>query len=180
MGQDPDAIRQDIEQTRSEMSETVEAVGYKADVPSRAKEAVAGKVDSVRSKVSDVTSRAKEAVAGAASGASDATPRGGDVKRTARRAAGLAQQNPLGLAIGAAALGFLAGLAVPSTRVEDEKLGPVADQVKDKVKETGQEALERGKDVAEQAAETAKDAGREQAEQLKDSAQAKAQEASRA
>ena len=34
MGQDPDAIRQDIEQTRAEMSETVQAVGYKADVPS--------------------------------------------------------------------------------------------------------------------------------------------------
>jgi hypothetical protein len=31
MGQDPDAIRQDIEQTRTEMSETVEAVGYKME-----------------------------------------------------------------------------------------------------------------------------------------------------
>ena len=33
MGQEPDAIRQDIAQTRAEMSDTVEAVGYKADVP---------------------------------------------------------------------------------------------------------------------------------------------------
>jgi hypothetical protein len=40
MGQDPDQIRQDIEDTRAEMSETVEAVGYKADVPSRAKDKV--------------------------------------------------------------------------------------------------------------------------------------------
>ena len=69
------------------------------------------------------------------------------------------------------------GMLIPGTKVEDEKIGPVADQVKEKAKETGQEALERGKHVAEQAAETAKDAGREQAEQLKDSAQAKAQEA---
>ena len=62
--------------------------------------------------------------------------------------------------------------------MEDEKIGPVADQVKEKAKETGQEALERGKHVAEQAAETrARTRGREQAEQLKDSAQAKAQEA---
>ena len=45
MGQDPDAIRQDIEQTRAEMSETVEAVGHKADLPSRAKEAVSDKVE---------------------------------------------------------------------------------------------------------------------------------------
>jgi hypothetical protein len=41
MGQDPDAIREDIAQTRSEVGETVEAVGDKADVPSRAKETVA-------------------------------------------------------------------------------------------------------------------------------------------
>jgi hypothetical protein len=180
MGQEPDAIREEIEQTRADMTGTVGAIGYKADVPSRAKEAVAGKVGSVRSKVSDVTSRAKEAVTGAASGASDATPSGGEVKRTARRAAGLAQQNPLGLAIGAAALGFLAGLAVPSTRVEDEKLGPVADQVKDKVKETGQEALERGKDVAQQATQTAVQTAKEQSQQhgeeLADSAKQSAQE----
>ena len=52
MGQDPDAIRQDIEQTRAEMSETVGAVGYKADVPSRAKEAVSDKVENVKAKVS--------------------------------------------------------------------------------------------------------------------------------
>ena len=48
MGQDPDAIREEIEQTRAEMSETVEAVGYKADVPSRAKEAVSDKVENVK------------------------------------------------------------------------------------------------------------------------------------
>ena len=91
---------------------------------------------------------------GATERAGDATPSGGEVKQTARQAAGLAKENPLGLAIGAAAIGFLAGLAVPSTRVEDEKLGPVADQVKDRVKETGQEALDRGKQVAQDVAST--------------------------
>jgi gas vesicle protein len=176
MGQDPDEIRQEIEQTRAEMGETVEAIGYKADVPSRAKEAVAGKAESVKSRISDTASRAKEAVTGttsragedvseAASRVGDATPSGRDVKRTARRAAGLAQENPLGMAIGALALGFLAGLAAPTTRVEDEKLGPVADQVKDKVQETGQEALERGRDVAEQATQSAVDTARQQGQQ---------------
>ena len=69
-------------------------------------------------------------------------------------------------------------MLIPSTKVEDEKIGPVADQVKGKAKETGQEALERGKKVAEQAAETAKEAGREQAGEFKESAQEKAQDAS--
>jgi hypothetical protein len=158
MGQDPDAIREDIEQTRAEMSETVEAIGYKADVPSRA----------------------KEAVVGTASRVGEASPSGGQVKQQAKRTAGLAKENPLGLAIGAAAIGFLAGLAVPSTRVEDEKLGPVADQVRDKVKETGQEALDRGKQVAQEvastAAETAKERTQEHGQELADSAKQNAQD----
>jgi ElaB/YqjD/DUF883 family membrane-anchored ribosome-binding protein len=191
MGQDPDAIRQDIEDTRAEMSETVEAVGYKADVPSRAKEAVSEKVDNVKAKVSDTATRAKEAVAGTASRAgdsvsgtasrvSDATPDSGQLKQQARRTAGLARENPLGLAIGAAAIGFLAGLAVPSTRVEDEKLGPVADQVKDKVRETGQEALDRGKQVAQEvassAADTAKQTTQEHGQDLAQGAKQNAQD----
>jgi hypothetical protein len=181
MGQDPDAIREEVEQTRAEMSETVEAIGYKADVPSRAREKVSEKVDNVKSKVSDTASRAKEAVTGAASRAgsavSDATPNGGEVKQSASRAIGLAQENPLGLAIGAAAIGFLAGLAMPSTRVEDERLGPVADQVKDKVKETGQEALERGKQVAQEATQSAVQTAKEHGQDLAQSAKQNAQEA---
>jgi hypothetical protein len=176
MGQDPAAIRQDIAQTRAEMSETVEAVGDKADVPSRAKEAVSDKVENVKSKVSNTATRAKQAVVGTASKAGDAasgtaarvgeaTPSGGDVKQKTRKVAGLAKENPLGLAIGAAAIGFLAGLAMPSTRVEDEKLGPVADQVKDRVKETGQEALDRGKQVAQEVASTATDTAKQSAQE---------------
>jgi hypothetical protein len=101
---------------------------------------------------------------------------------TIRRASstGIARENPLSLALGAVAVGFVGGLLIPSTRVEDEKLGPIADQVKDKAKETGQEAVERGKDVAQQPAqsakETAQEAGREHADGLSDSAQEKVEE----
>ena len=191
MGQDPDAIRQDLAQTRAEMSETVDAVGDKAEVPSRARETVADKADAATARVREATRRAKQAVAGTTSRAGDtasgtasrvreAIPSGGQVKQQARRAAGLAQENPLGLAIGAAAVGFLAGLAVPTTRVEDERLGPVADQVKDTVKETGQEALQRGKQVAQEAAsnaaETVKQRGQEHGQDLTESAKQSAQE----
>jgi hypothetical protein len=144
------------------MGDTIEALGHKTDVSGRAKEAVSSRVDAVRSKVSD------------------STPDTGDVKQGARRAAGIAQENPLGLAIGAVAAGFIAGIVIPSTRVEDEKLGPMADQVKEKARETGQEAAERGKEVAQQVAqsagETAQQAGREQAEGLRESAADKVQE----
>jgi Protein of unknown function (DUF3618) len=180
MGQEPDQIRQDIEDTRAEMSETVAAIGYKADVPSRAKDKVSETVDNVKNKVSGTATRAKEAVVGTASRAGEATPSGGQVKQQAKRAVGLAQENPLGLAVGAVALGFLAGLAVPSTRTENQRLGPVADQVKDKVKETGQEALDRGKQVAQEvassAAETAKQSTQEHGQDLAQGAKQNAQD----
>ena len=48
MGQEPDRIRAEIEQTRAEMSETVDALGYKADVKTRAKENLQDKKDSAR------------------------------------------------------------------------------------------------------------------------------------
>ena len=88
----------------------------------------------------------------------------------------MAQENPLGLGIAAVAAGFIAGLLVPATKVENEKIGPIADQVKERAMETGQEAIEGAKEVAGQAAETAKEAGREKAGEVRDSAQQKASE----
>jgi hypothetical protein len=162
------------------MSETVEAIGYKADVPSRAKDKVSQTVDNMKNKVSSTATRAKEAMTGTTSRVGEATPSSGQVKQQAKRAVGLAQENPLGLAVGAVALGFLAGLAVPSTRMENQRLGPVADQVKDKVKETGQEALDRGKQVAQEAAssaaETAKQRTQEHGQDLAQSATQNAQD----
>jgi hypothetical protein len=159
MGQDPDAIRKDIERTRSEMDETIGAIGHKADVPSRTKDAVNEKVDTVKQKVGLATSRA-----------GDATPDGAQVKQGARQAVGIAQSNPLGLAIGAAAAGFIAGLAIPETRKEHETLGELSDQVTDKAKEIGQEAVERGREVAQQTAATAQEQAKQQGQELASSA----------
>jgi hypothetical protein len=51
------------------------------------------------------------------------------VEGQVRKSAGVAKENPLGLAVGAVAVGFLVGMLVPGSRVEDEKLGPKADRV---------------------------------------------------
>jgi gas vesicle protein len=169
MGQDPREVREEIDETRARMGDTVEAIGYKTDVKTRAKERVSGKVDAVKAQLDGTGSRVNEA-----------TPGREEVKQSARKAAGLAQENPLGLALGSVAVGFLAGMLVPSTRVEDEKLGEVSDQIKEKVKETAQEAGEHGKQVAQQAAESAKqtaqESGQQHAQELKESAQQKAEE----
>jgi len=153
------------------MGDTVEAIGYKTDVKARAKESVQEKKDSVQQKVSGV----RERITGAKNTVSDKTPGTGDVKQGARQAAGVAQQNPLGLGIAAIAGGFLAGMLIPSTRVEDEKFGETATEVKDRVKDTAQEAMEHGKQVAQEVAqnatETAKEQGQQHADELKSSMQ---------
>ena len=69
MGQDPEQIRSEIEHTRERMGDTVEALAYKADVKSRAKDSVNEKMDSIKSKVSGATDRPRRRPAG-----------GGDVK----------------------------------------------------------------------------------------------------
>ena len=173
MGEDPDRIRAEIEQTRAEMGETVDALGYKTDVKARAKDSIQDKKESVMG----VASSAKDRLVGAGQSVGDATPDSEQVKHQARRAKSVAQENPLGLAVGAVAVGFLAGMLIPSTRVEDEKLGSISDDVVERAKETGQEALERGKQVAQDAAQTAKDSSREHAEELKSTAQEHAQAA---
>jgi hypothetical protein len=173
MGQDPDAIRQDIEHTREHMGDTVEAISYKTDVKSRTKDWVEDKTEGLREAAGSVRGRASRV----RSKVSDATPDAGQIKQGTSRAVSTAESNPLGLAIGAMAAGFLIGLGLPRTKAEDEKLGPVADQVKQQAAEMGQEALERGKSVAQQAAQsaasTAKDEGARLAEELKEQAQAR-------
>jgi gas vesicle protein len=146
------------------MGDTVDALAYKTDVKSRVKESFADKKERLRGHMQGASSR----IGGA-------TPDTGQVKDGAKQAVGIAEENPIGLALGGVAAGFLVGMMVPATKIEDERVGPIADQMKDKAMETGQEAIERGKDVAgqvtEQAVETAKEAGQEQAEELRSSVQ---------
>ena len=92
------------------------------------------------------------------------------------------ERNPLGLAIGGAAVGVLAGLLAPSTRAEDKRIGQLADDVKSTAAEAGREAIERGKHVAQEdsqtAIETAKERGQEESEELTASLEGKARELS--
>jgi Protein of unknown function (DUF3618) len=149
MGEASDHIREDIEETRGRMGETVEAIGYKTDVKSRVKDNIAEKKDAVVSRVTG------------------AMPDGEQMKSGARKV-GVSKQNPLGLGIAGAAVGFVVGTLLPSTNVEDERLGEMSDQVGEKAREAGQEALERGKDVAREAADGSAD---QLASSLRDKAQ---------
>jgi len=184
VGQDPEVIREEIERTRAEMTQTVDALGYKADVKSRAKENVQDKVDSVKEKITGVASTVTGTVSDQAGTVSDRTPDGQQVKQKGKQAVSVAQGNPLGLAIGSAAIGFLAGMIIPETQKEHQVLGEMADTVKDQVRDTASEAVDRGKqeaqEVAEQTKETAKESTQQAAQEhgsaLKDSAADSAQQ----
>jgi hypothetical protein len=166
MGQDPSVIRAEIEETRGRVGQEVDALSYKTDVGARMGDYVDEKKEAVRSKVTG----AKDKVAGNA----------GTLKRTTGHVRDTAEGNPLGLAIGGLAAGFLLGTLLPKTRIEDERLGEMSDRVTDAVKETATEAVDRGKQVAQDAAssalDAAKESGREQGDQLSSHLQERAQE----
>jgi hypothetical protein len=168
MGETPNDIREDIEETRARMGETVEAIGYKADVKSRVKDRIVQKKDAVVGSADSLVSRVSGVV-----------PDRQTVKTGAQKV-GVSKQNPLGLAIAGAAVGFVVGTLIPSTTVEDERLGDMSDQVGEKAREAGQEALDRTKDVAREAVDNARETVQErsgdEAEQMASSLRDKAQE----
>lgn len=170
MGEDPTQIRQQITQTRTEMSDTIDAIGYRADVPARAKDKVTDTVDRARESLAGTMDSIKDTVSGTASTVKDATPDAGQVSGQARQAVGVAQQNPLGLAIGSIAAGFLLGMLLPSTRLEDERMGAAADQVKDLAAEVGHDAMEHGKEIAQEAMDRGTEVAKDTASTIQDSA----------
>jgi gas vesicle protein len=185
VGQDPEEIRREIEATRDRMEDTVEAIGYKTDVRARTQDRISGTRERIMSKVRDAKDRAMGSIVGtketasarledAASRVGEATPDRGDLGDKARRTAGMAQENPLGLAVGSVAVGFLAGLVLPATKVEKERVGPVAQDVREKVKETGKEAVERAGKVIEEIPRAAEEAKQAAAEKVVGSAQEQA------
>jgi len=97
--QEPEQIQREIEQTREELGDTVEALAQKADVKAQAKQKLDDTKSAVNQKKEQLFGRAKETSPdGAVSAASQASQK--------------ARENPVPLAVaGAFAAGFLAGRA---------------------------------------------------------------------
>lgn len=198
MGENPSVIRAELEQTRQRVGDEIDALSYRTDVKARAGDYVEDRKDSVKSKLSS----AKEAVMGVGGGMKEQAGAVGssagsaldtvgsavpDREAVARRARGLratAEHNPVGLAIGGLAVGFVIGTLLPSTRVENEHMGEMSDRLIDAARDTAQEAVERGKQVAQEAVgeavETDKSSAGEQAQELTSSLQHRAEDATSA
>jgi ElaB/YqjD/DUF883 family membrane-anchored ribosome-binding protein len=100
---DPEALREDIDKTRAELGDTVEALTEKADLKGQAKARLEEQRAALRARQQQARARAEELRAGLAG----ATPE--DARRAASQAAASAKQRP-GPALGIAfALGLVFG-----------------------------------------------------------------------
>lgn len=177
MGQDPRQIRREIEETRARMSETVDAIGYRTDVKARARDTVIQRKDAVMNKASGMVNRVVGAMPDVPSPSDlsmpEFVPDGQQVKRVARQGVSTAQANPLGLGVASIAVGFLAGMLLPATRAEDNRLGDLSDDLKQHARDAGHEAVDRGKTVVQEAAqqvsETVQESGRREGQELGES-----------
>ncbi|MDQ6929272.1 MAG: DUF3618 domain-containing protein [Candidatus Eremiobacteraeota bacterium] len=175
MGKDPDQIRREIEDTRERMGGTVDAIAYKADVPGRVKDSISDKVDGVKAAIADTAGRVGSAVGATASKVSDAVPDGDDVREGATRVregatrtVGMIKENPLGVLLGGIAVGFVIGSLLPSTGIEDEKLGEIKENLKSQVQDAGGYAVEHGRAVLRDTAAAAQASVHEHGAQLAD------------
>jgi methyl-accepting chemotaxis protein len=151
MDRDPEEIKTDIEETRSRMGDTVEALSYKTDVRARARDAVTERIDTIKGKVSDVVETAGGKMSDVASSAREQMPSTEQARQGLQTVRWLAEDNALGLAMGAAAIGFLLGLCLPVSRVERERVGPLGEQMAESAKTAATNAVEQGKAAVTQA-----------------------------
>jgi hypothetical protein len=169
MAQEPDAIRAEIAATRQRMGDAAEALAYKTDVKARARDKIAEVREIVTTATESFVASMREPLDGETreEGAGMSTNTTSSTSASSQGwedEGGLLKRNPLAVAFGAAALGFLAGLLIPSTPAENERLGPVADHVKQSARDAAQEAVGRGKAIAADAAASATAAVKETTE----------------
>lgn len=169
MGEDPSGIRAQIEQTRARVGDEVDALSYKTNVSARVSDYVEEKKQAVRSTFTE----AKGTL-------SDSVPDTGAVKRAATHVRETAASNPLGLAVGGLAVGFVVGTLLPQTQIENQQMGAISDRLVDAAKDTASEAVARGAHVAQEAAEaaldTAKQSGGVEVQELTSTLQGRTQE----
>jgi len=100
---------------------------------------------------SDAARTVGDAATSAAGAVKEAAPSRQQLKQGVSRVAELAQESPFGLAITGACVGFLTGMLIPTTAV-DEKIAPYAEQVVDQARVAGHTVVEQSKQAVQEAA----------------------------
>jgi ElaB/YqjD/DUF883 family membrane-anchored ribosome-binding protein len=155
MDQERSEVRQ-VEDARERVAEDVRNVAYNANVVDRAKETAQGRVDDAKQMMSERVRDAR----GKLESARDS------MREMARNMPMNPAESPMGMLFAGLAVGFLIGMLLPVTRFESERLGPVTDEMKERMRQAGTEVMRRGgeviKDTIDSAKETASSSIREQ------------------
>ncbi|MGR0219828.1 DUF3618 domain-containing protein [Agromyces sp. ZXT2-6] len=167
MSTDPNAIRSDIERTRLELGQDVDALADKVN-PGKAVHRQAGKVR-------NAFRRAKDAVMGSAHDAADSTSgamhsAGEAVGEAPHRVASATRGNPVAAGLIVFGAAWLVSSLIPASRHEREaaeKAKEAAQPLVDEVKHVAQDAAEHLKPEAKAAAESVKERAGEAAEHVK-------------
>jgi gas vesicle protein len=181
---DPEVIREEIERTRQELGEDVDALADKVNpskIAQRQTDKVKGKLSSVKDRVMGSAGGVKDRVMGSAGdvkervmgSAEDAKGMGksavgavGDAVTDApRKATQAAQGNPLAVGLIAFGAGWLASAFIPASTKEKQAASkvkdaaaPAVEQLKDVAKDAAQNLKEPAKDAVQSVKETATDA----------------------
>lgn len=176
---DPDALRAEIDETRANLSQNVNALGEAvtpSNIARRQTDKVKGAAVGVKDKVMGSAHDTAGSMSGSVSGSVSGTASGvaGSVSDTASGIAGSAagmpdqarrktQGNPLAAGMVALGVGWLVGSLLPATEKERE----AAQTVKTKA----QPVLEEGQNIGKEAASNLKEPAQQAADSLKSTAQ---------
>ena len=144
----PDQIKADIETTRSNLGQDVDALADKV-TPSKIVDRQVGKVRSA-------VGSARDHVMGAAADA------GSGVGETSQRAVAKAKGNPMAVGLIAFGAGLLAASLIPASAKEKELAG--------NLKEAAEPLVEKAKDAAKEVGENLKEPAQEAVASVKDAA----------
>jgi ElaB/YqjD/DUF883 family membrane-anchored ribosome-binding protein len=170
MGQSAEELRREIEYTREDLGETLDAIGDRVSpgrIVERRKNRVVNGFSSVRNRVMGTASDAGHSVGDTAGGAVDTIKGAPDavVQQT--------QGNPLvagGIAFG---VGVLVASVFPATEKEQQVAGQLkekAEPLTEDLKQTGQQLAEHMKEPAREAVESVKQAATEGQQAVADTA----------
>jgi ElaB/YqjD/DUF883 family membrane-anchored ribosome-binding protein len=170
MSTDADQLRRNIEQTRGELGDDVDALADKV-TPSKI-------VDRQTRKVKNAFGTAKDRVMGVVSDAEDAV--GGAAQATGelpRKAVDSAKGNPIAVGLIAFGTAWLLASLVPASRKEQELAATVKDAAAPLVNQAAEAAMDAAdalREPAKEALTSVKDVASESASKVRDEAQAAA------
>jgi len=207
MAEEPDRLRQDIENTRASLTRDVDMLADKTS-PKRAaqrrwsavKEKVMGSSEHARQAAADKGSQVSEKASQLGDRAGQLSDKAGEtahdvadsVRRAPRAVAAQTQGNPLAAGVIAFGVGMLAATLIPVTDAErragqqlKENAGDLTDRVKDVAQDmksdlsgSVEQAVGEVKDTATDAAQTTRDQARSSAQDAKEQTRQAAQNAS--